>query len=196
MAVSDLAAVEPRAADPTDPAPTGRRAPVVEVGIVVGGALVALTLVRFGAGGLGAAWSLAQILLVFVACFDVATRRIPNRMTLPAMGVVLVLRAAFATGTVPEALAAGAAGFAAFYLLAILTRGGFGMGDVKLAALLGLLLGKALLPTLLIGLVAGGVASAAVFAVRRDRRQVIAYGPYLCLGAVLGILALNPPPLV
>jgi prepilin signal peptidase PulO-like enzyme (type II secretory pathway) len=169
---------------------------VVEAGIVIAGVLVALTLVRFGAGGLGAAWSLAQLLLVFIAAFDVATRRIPDRVTLPAMGIVLVLRLAFATGTVPEALVAGAAGFAAFFLLAVLTRGGFGMGDVKLAGLLGLLLGKALLASLVLGVVAGGIASAAVLIATRDRRRAIAYGPYLCLGAVLGILALHPPPLV
>jgi leader peptidase (prepilin peptidase)/N-methyltransferase len=71
------------------------------------------------------------------------------------------------------------------------------MGDVKLAALLGLLLGKVLLPSLLIGVVAGGVASAIVVATgRTGRKEAIAYGPYLCLGAALGILAFAPPHLV
>jgi prepilin signal peptidase PulO-like enzyme (type II secretory pathway) len=113
------------------------------------------------------------------------------------MAAVVVLRAVFALGTVPEALIAGAAGYAAFLLLVIVTRGGFGMGDVKLVGLFGLLLGEALLPTLLLGIVAGGVASAVVAVARPGgRRLAIAYGPYLCLGAALGILVFSPPPLV
>jgi leader peptidase (prepilin peptidase)/N-methyltransferase len=170
---------------------------VIAAGVYAGVALVYLTLSNFGVGGLGVAWSLAQLLLVFIACFDVVTRRIPNVVTLPAMVVVLVLRGAFAPGTLPEVLIAGAAGFAGFLLLVILTRGGFGMGDVKLTALLGLLLGSALVPALLVGIVAGGLASAVVaLAKPGGRKQAIAYGPYLCFGAALAILAFSPPPLV
>ncbi len=179
------------------PARAPRVAALAGAGVLVGVVLVALTLRRFGASGQGAAWSLAQLLLVFVACFDVATRRIPNRVTLPALAVVLVVRAVFSSGTLVEAVVAGAAGFGAFLLLALLTRGGFGMGDVKLVGLLGLLLGKALLPGLFIGVVAGGVASALVVAARRGGRgHTIAYGPYLCLGGAIAILALHVPPLV
>jgi prepilin signal peptidase PulO-like enzyme (type II secretory pathway) len=197
MAVSDLAAVEPPAAESTDREATRHLGRVVASGIFAGASFVYLTLSDFGAGGLGAAWSLAQLLLVFIACFDFVTRRIPNRVTLPAMAAVVVFRAVFALGSVPEALIAGAAGFAAFLLLVIVTRGGFGMGDVKLVGLLGLLLGEALLPALLLGIVAGGVASAvAAVASSEGRRKAIAYGPYLCLGAALGILAFSPPPLV
>jgi leader peptidase (prepilin peptidase)/N-methyltransferase len=170
---------------------------VIAPGVFAAVSLVYLTFARFGAGGVATAWSLAQLLLVFIACFDVLTHRIPNRATVPAAAVVLVLRAVFSTGTLPEALIAGVAGFAAFFLLVIVTRGGFGMGDVKLAALLGLLLGEALLPALLFGVVFGGIASAVVaLAVQGGRRKAIAYGPYLCLGAALGILAFSPPPLV
>jgi prepilin signal peptidase PulO-like enzyme (type II secretory pathway) len=197
VAVTDLVDLEPSSTESIDRSPQRHLAPVVGGGAFAGVALVYLTLSRFGAGGLGAAWSLAQLLLVFVACFDLVTRRIPNRVTIPAMAVVLVLRAVFAGGTVAEAVLAGAAGFAAFLLLVILTRGGFGMGDAKLVGLLGLFLGNALLPALLIGIVAGGVVSAVIVAAKRDgRRHTIAYGPYLCLGAALGILAVNPPPLV
>ena len=195
--MSELAAVEPGTPESTDRAPTPLTGWVVAPGIFAAVSLVYLTLANFGAGGLGAAWSLAQALLVFLACFDAVTHRIPNRATIPAMAVTLVLRLAFGTGTVPEALIAGAAGFAAFFLLAVITRGGFGMGDVKLVGLLGLLLGKALLPSLLVGVVIGGIASAIVaLTVSGGRRKAIAYGPYLCAGAALGILAFSPPPLV
>jgi Flp pilus assembly protein protease CpaA len=170
---------------------------VAAAGAYAGATLVYLTFSKFGIGGLGAAWSLAQLLLVFIACFDFVTRRIPNVVTLPAMAVVLLLRGVFEPGTLPEALIAGAAGFGGFLLLVMVTRGGFGMGDVKLVGFLGLLLGAALVPSLLAGVVAGGVASAVVALTRPGgRKQAIAYGPYLCLGAALGILAFSPPPLV
>jgi prepilin signal peptidase PulO-like enzyme (type II secretory pathway) len=202
VAVSDLTLVDPGASDPSAPESTDRALTprvewVIPPGIFAAVSLVYLTLSKFGAGGLGAAWSVAQLLLVFVACFDVVTHRIPNRATIPAMAVVVVLRAVFATSTVPEALLAGVGGFAAFFFLCVVTRGGFGMGDVKLAGLLGLLLGKAVLPALLVGIVVGGIASAiVVLAVRGGRKQAIAYGPYLCFGAALGVLAFSPPPLV
>jgi leader peptidase (prepilin peptidase) / N-methyltransferase len=203
VAVSDLTTLEPGAPESTDPVSTPAArwqiAPewVIPPGVFAAVSLVYLTFARFGAGGLATAWSIAQLLLVFIACFDVLTHRIPNRVTMPATVVVLALRAAFATGTLPEAVIAGVAGFAAFFFLVIITRGGFGMGDVKLAALLGLLLGKALLPSLFVGIVVGGVASAIVaLAVRGGRKQAIPYGPYLCFGAALGILAFSAPPLV
>jgi leader peptidase (prepilin peptidase)/N-methyltransferase len=170
---------------------------VIAPGVFAGVSLVYLTFARFGAGEIATVWSLAQLLLVFIACFDLLTHRIPNRVTVPAIAVVLVLRTVFATGTLPQTLLAGAAGFAAFFFLVIVTRGGFGMGDVKLVGFLGLLLGKALLPSLLFGVVFGGIASAVVaLAVSGGRRKAIAYGPYLCLGAALGILAFSPPHLV
>jgi prepilin signal peptidase PulO-like enzyme (type II secretory pathway) len=196
VAVSDLA-VEPRPPESTDREPSRRLGWVLGAGAYAGVSLVYLTLSKFGAGGLGVAWSLAQLLLVFLACFDFVTHRIPNLVTLPAMGVVLVLRGVFVPGTLPEALIAGAAGFGGFFLLVIVTRGGFGMGDAKLVGLLGLLLGTALLPALFVGIVAGGVASAIVaLAKPGGRKQAIAYGPYLCFGAALAILAFTPPPLV
>jgi len=197
VAASDLAAVEPLSSETTDREPTRRLGWVIGAGAYAGVALVYLTLSKFGVVGLGVAWSLAQLLLVFVACFDFVTHRIPNRVTLPAMVVVLVLRGVFVPETLPEALIAGAAGFAGFYLLVIVTRGGFGVGDAKLVGLLGLLLGAALLPALLVGIVAGGVASAIVAVAKPGgRKQAIAYGPYLCFGASLAILAFGPPPLV
>jgi leader peptidase (prepilin peptidase)/N-methyltransferase len=203
MAVNDLTSLAPAAPESTEQAPAPAAgwsiAPgwVIAPGVFAAVSLVYLTFARFGAGGLATAWSLAQLLLVFIACFDLVTHRIPNRVTMPAIVVVLVLRAVFATGTLPEALIAGIAGFAAFFLLVIVTRGGFGMGDVKLAGLLGLLLGKALLPSLLFGVVFGGIASAVVaLAVRGGHRKAIAYGPYLCAGAALGILAFGPPHLI
>src|SRR5438067_4062374 len=113
------------------------------VGSLAAVLLVGATLIRFGISIRGIVWAAAQVLLVFVACFDLATRRVPNRVILPAAAAAFVLRAAFAASSLPEALAAGAIAFAFFLLVAVLARGGMGMGDVKLAGLIGLLLGEA-----------------------------------------------------
>ena len=171
-------------------------------GLIVAGSLCAMllvgaTLARYGINTRGGLWAAAQLVLTFVACFDLATRRVPNRVTLPAAAAVLVLRTAFAPSTLPEALVAAAAAFGFFLLVAVLTRGGMGMGDVKLAGLVGLALGKASVSALFIGIVAGGLASLAVLMARRGGRgSTIAYAPYLCLGAALAILAFSPPALV
>lgn len=164
---------------------------------IAGAALASLTLARYGVTWAAGAWIATQVLLAFVAVFDLAARRIPDRMTVPAAAAAVAVRAVFAPGALPVTAAAGAIAFGVFLLFSIVTRGGLGMGDVKLAGLLGLLLGKAALPALLVGVVAGGVASATVLVAKgRVRGHTIAYGPYLCFGAALAILAFYPPTLV
>lgn len=157
----------------------------------------AAALARFGFTARGATWAAAELLLVFIAAFDIATRRVPNRVTAPAAIVVILLRAAFVHSTLLESVAAGAAAFAIFLGLAVVLRGGLGMGDVKLVGLLGLLLGTAALPALFLGVIAGGVASAAVLVTHRaERGRAIAYAPYLCFGGAVAIVAFSVPPLV
>ena len=71
------------------------------------------------------------------------------------------------------------------------------MGDVKLAGMLGFLLGAKVLGALLFGVVIGGLWSVGLLATRRGGlRTSIAYGPFLTLGGVVAILFSNPPPLV
>jgi leader peptidase (prepilin peptidase) / N-methyltransferase len=141
-------------------------------------------------------WAAMQLLLVVVACIDIATRRVPNRMVLPLAVGVLVLRGVFSLSSLAECAVAAACAFALFLLIAVVTDGGLGMGDVKLAGLIGLLLGPASLPALLIGALGGGVASAVVLASGRGRGHTIAYAPYLCFGAAVAVLSFAPPPLV
>ena len=170
--------------------------------VAVGGSFIAVllagaALIRFGVTAHGVMWAGAEILLVVIACVDLVTRRVPNRIIAPAAVAVVVVRAAFVHSSVPWALAAAAAAFAFFFVVAILARGGMGMGDVKLAGLIGLLLGKASLGALFVGILAGGVASMIVLiALRGKRGSSIAYAPYLCLGAAIAILAFGPPALV
>jgi leader peptidase (prepilin peptidase)/N-methyltransferase len=155
---------------------------------------VVLTLRRFGVTGEGLGWSGAQLLLGFIAAWDIMTRRILNVVVLPASLIVMALRAVFVSSALPESLVAGAVAFGVFVVLAIASRGGLGMGDVKLAGLLGLLLGRAAIGALLAGCIAGGVAAALlVVSGRAGRKSTFAYGPYLAVGGAVWIVVGSPP---
>src|SRR6476661_4154229 len=91
-----------------------------------------------------------------------------------------------------EALIAGAAGFAFFFLAALAYPRGMGMGDVKLAGVLGLYLGRAVAPAIFIALIAGVVVGAAIIARKgatEGRRTAVPFGPFLALGGVIALFA-------
>lgn len=163
--------------------------------LLVGLVLAAATFVVRGHDADALAWAGVQLVLAAIAAIDVATRRIPNVLTLATAVAAVALRLTFARGALLETLTAGAVCFTGLLLLAIAARGALGMGDVKLAGLLGLLLGRDVVAALLLGTVAGAVA--ALVAVRREgsRKATLAYGPYLCLGAAVVILFTTPPAL-
>ena len=155
-------------------------------------ALTALARYGFGAAGLVAAFTCAT--LVVLSVIDVEARRLPNRIVLPAAVIVLLAHLAIA----PDSWASwvGAAfGAAAFLLVfALAYPAGLGMGDVKLALLLGAALGSAILPALLLGTLAG--AAAAVWLLvrhgARARRMTMPFGPFLAFGAIATMLLLAP----
>jgi leader peptidase (prepilin peptidase)/N-methyltransferase len=163
----------------------------------VAAALAVGTFVHLGHGANAFAWAAVQVVLVALAAKDIEQRRLPNVITLPVSTAAILLRAGFERSDLVEVLVAGVVTFAVFYVLALLMRGGFGMGDVKLAAMLGFLLGSAAFPALVIGIAAGGMwAVALVIARKATLRSSIAYGPFLALGGAIAILFFNPPPLV
>jgi leader peptidase (prepilin peptidase)/N-methyltransferase len=174
---------------------TRRRAALLSV-LVAGTGFAAATLVRRGYDADAWAWAGWQLALGGIAAYDLATRRIRNLVTLPGSIVAIAMRAVFERGALTEVVVAGVAVFFVFLILALLLRGGFGMGDAKLAGMLGFVLGSAVIPALLIGTVAGGVIGAALLARFRSRRTTIAYGPYLALGGAITILAFDLPPLI
>jgi leader peptidase (prepilin peptidase) / N-methyltransferase len=161
--------------------------------VAVAAVLAAATLVVRGADADGLCWAAVQVTLVALAAEDLRSRRIPNVITAPAAVAAVALRVALERSELVEILVAGAGAFAFFLVLALLTRGGLGMGDVKLAGLLGLFLGAAVVPALFLGTLAGGVASVALLARGRKRGTTLAYGPYLCLGGAVAVLVLHLP---
>ena len=144
---------------------------------------------------------LAHLALLLVAArlvvIDVRTHRLPDRIVLPTLAALLALIAvdALATHDTGPLLRAGGGllGLGGFYLaLRLLSREGMGGGDVKLAAVIGLLLGWHGWSALAIGagsaFVLGALHAAVLLAFHRaDRRTRIAFGPWMVAGAVLGI---------
>ncbi len=159
--------------------------------------LAVATFARLGLDANAAAWAAVQVVLVALAAYDLATRLLPNPVTVSVSVLALALRAAFAWSELWKVALAGAAAFLAFFVLAIVFRGGLGMGDVKLAGMLGFLLGRAVVPALAIGICAGALVALVLLASSRATlRSPIAYGPYLALGGAVAILAFHPPALV
>jgi leader peptidase (prepilin peptidase)/N-methyltransferase len=171
------------------------RPPVLEVGTGLLFALVALCL--------GFAWELPAFLVlvavgVLLAVIDLRHRLLPNRVLLLAFaaGAVLLTGAAAASGDWSRLLRAGLGAvvlFAVFLVLALLAPSGLGMGDVKLAGLLGLHLGWLGWTALVLGGAAGFVVQAllalVLLAIRRiGLRSELPFGPAMLLGALFALV--------
>jgi leader peptidase (prepilin peptidase)/N-methyltransferase len=135
------------------------------------------------------------LLLVPAALIDLEHRIIPNKIT--ALGAVLALIVGLALDPAgePERLIAGAAAGGFLLLAALAYPGGMGMGDVKLAAVMGLFLGRAVAPAILIALLAGVLLGVVVIARKgatRGRKTAIPFGPFLALGGLVAVFAGQP----
>jgi len=130
-------------------------------------------------------------ILIALAAIDLEHRILPNRIVLPAAVFGIVAAAVVHPGELPELLLAGAAGFTALLLIALAKPGGMMMGDVKLAGVMGLYLGLALVPALLVAFLAGSLVGVGLMAVRgmAARKEAVPFGPFLALGAMVGLLA-------
>jgi len=130
------------------------------------------------------------LLVVPVALIDLEHRIIPNRITLLGAVLALVIGTALDPGGEPARLIAGA-GAGGFLLLAALAYpGGMGMGDVKLAGMMGLFLGAAVAPALLIALLTGVLLGVVVIArkgAHAGRKTAVPFGPFLALGALSAV---------
>jgi leader peptidase (prepilin peptidase)/N-methyltransferase len=175
------------------------RAPAVPgpVLALVTAVLFALTAWRFGV-----AWELPAFLVlagtaVLLTVIDLQHRLLPNRVLVPAFaaGAVLLTGAAAATGDWAALLRAGLGAvvlFAVFLVLALISPRSLGMGDVKLAGLIGLFLGWLGWTTLVVGALTGFVVQALVGLVllagrRIGLRSELPFGPAMLLGAAIAI---------
>jgi leader peptidase (prepilin peptidase)/N-methyltransferase len=134
-------------------------------------------------------------ILVPIALIDLDHQIIPNKITAPAAILALAIGLALDPSGVPEQLIAGA-GAAAFLLVFVFAYPrGMGMGDVKLAGVLGLFLGREVGVAIFVAVVAGTLVGAAVMArlgVQRGRKTRVPFGPFLALGGIVALLV-GPP---
>jgi leader peptidase (prepilin peptidase)/N-methyltransferase len=135
------------------------------------------------------------LLLVPIALIDAEHRIIPNRLTALGALLALGLGTALDPSGEPARLIAGALAGGALLLAALAYPGGMGMGDVKLAGVMGLFLGSAVAPAMLVALLAGVLFGALVMArkgTQVGRRTAVPFGPFLALGSVFAIFAGDP----
>ena len=170
-------------------APVSWRYPLVEAAT---GVLCALVVLRLGTGREAWMGLVLVLLLVPVTLIDLDHHIIPNVLNAVGAVAALVLLAALAPGELPEHLLAGLAA-GGFLLAAWLAHpAGMGMGDVKLAGVLGLFLGAAVAPAMFAALVAGALAGVVILVrkgAQEGRKTGVPFGPWLALGALVGLFA-------
>ncbi len=130
-------------------------------------------------------------MLIAVAWIDLEHTIVPNRVLAPAAAWALAASALVRPEALPALLVAGAAAFGLLLLAALAHPAGMGMGDVKLAGVMGLFLGTAVAPALLAGFAAGAGVGLAIMAREGAgaRKRGVPFAPFLALGGLVGVLA-------
>jgi len=165
------------------------RYPLTEA--LTGGLFAAVVLVR---GESRTIWLslIFVVALVAVTRVDLEHRIIPNRILGVLAAAAIVLTALLEPNQLPERLIAACGAGGLLLAAALAYPGGMGMGDVKMAAVMGLVLGRAVAPELLVAFASGTLAGIAVIArkgIREGRRTAIPFGPFLALGGLVGLFA-------
>jgi leader peptidase (prepilin peptidase)/N-methyltransferase len=133
--------------------------------------------------------ALVVLFVVAAARIDMATARIPNKLTYPAFIATLIIIAVISPSALGGALIGSAVASGPLLIAAIAVPSGLGMGDVKLLAVAGLALGfPSALAALMAGILLAGLFSVVGLTIRRlDRRQSVPLGPFLALGIIYAL---------
>jgi leader peptidase (prepilin peptidase)/N-methyltransferase len=160
--------------------------PGVELATAV---LIAGCLLKFGLSGRAAVAAFFCAVLVAVTATDLTHRIVPNRIVLPAAALVLVAQTAVDPS--PQWALGALAASAFLFAAALAYPAGMGMGDVKLALLMGAALGKSVSVALLAGMIFALVPSVVLLARHGSaaRKMGIPFAPFLALGSVLALFA-------
>jgi leader peptidase (prepilin peptidase) / N-methyltransferase len=130
-------------------------------------------------------------LLIAVAAIDFDHRIVPNKVLVPAAPWAIGAGALVAPDELPERLLAGAIAFAVLLAIVLAYPKGMGMGDVKLAGVMGLFLGAPVAAALLVAFLAGSLVGGAMM-VREGsaaRKKALPFAPFLALGGIVALLA-------
>jgi leader peptidase (prepilin peptidase) / N-methyltransferase len=183
--------------DAAPSAPPGPRLPAAVL-VPATGVLFAALALKYGASPLLPAWLVLAAAAAVLVPVDLRHRLLPDRVVLPATALAAVLLAVDAAATghwegLVRALLGGAVSFGVGLVMVLVSPAGLGFGDVKLAGLLGLLLGRLGWPVLLLGFLLGFVVQAllgvALLTLRRaGRRTELPFGPALVAGCLAAAL--------
>jgi leader peptidase (prepilin peptidase) / N-methyltransferase len=151
--------------------------------------LAIASLSHFGLGARGLISVGFVCCLSVLAAIDLDSRVIPNRIVLPGAGIILAAQIAFFPGHALEWIACGLGAALALFLPTLFRAEAIGMGDVKLALLLGVGLGVNAAMALLLGSLAAVPAAVWILATRglAARSETIPLGPFLAVGGVLAL---------
>jgi leader peptidase (prepilin peptidase)/N-methyltransferase len=130
-------------------------------------------------------------MLIAVADIDQEHGIVPNRILAPLAVWGVVVAAVVEPGKLPEHLIAGAAAFSFLLAAALVYPAGMGMGDVKLAGVMGLYLGVSVAPAMLIACLTGSVVGITIM-LRHGagaRKRAVPFGPFLALGGIVALVA-------
>jgi len=129
--------------------------------------------------------------LTTVSLIDLHDRIIPNEMVLFGLvaGLLMLFVLPYSQKGWVEGLSGGAGAFLGLLLIALIVPGGMGLGDVKLAAVIGLFLGRWSAMGLLLAFLAGGLISGLLLAFKIvGRKSHIPFGPWLALGSIIAAI--------
>jgi leader peptidase (prepilin peptidase)/N-methyltransferase len=155
------------------------------------GLLFVVIWLRFGLSSTFAVYAIFASTLVVIALIDYDHKIIPNIITLPSMVIGLALSIWTLPVTPMASLSGLLLGGGLFYLIAFLTKGGMGGGDIKLMAMIGSFLGwQGALFTIFSGALLGSLVGIALMLLgRKGRKDKVPFGPFLSCGAILFILS-------
>jgi leader peptidase (prepilin peptidase)/N-methyltransferase len=165
------------------------RYPLVELGL---GGLYAITVLVLWEDPAEIALGLVFVtMLAAITLTDLEQRLIPNKILLVAAGLGVAIAVATDPASLPERAIAAVGAGGLLFLAALAYPRGMGLGDVKLAATMGLFLGRNVAPALFVALLAGSLVGLAMIARHgaAARKRAIPFGPFLALGGVVGLLA-------
>jgi leader peptidase (prepilin peptidase)/N-methyltransferase len=149
--------------------------------------LLAGCVLAFGLSAQAAVAAFFCAVLVAVSAIDLEHRIIPNRIVLPATVIVLVANTA--RDLSPEWVLAALAGSGFLLAAALVYPAGMGMGDVKLALLMGAALGRTVSVALMVGMLAAMIPGIVLLARHgsKARKMGIPFGPFLAIGSIVAL---------
>ena len=167
--------------------PIAWRYPLVELGC---GLLYVWLYHQLGLSAQSVVFALLALTLVIVSWIDLAHTIIPDTITLPGIMAGVCASVAITPVGLGNALIGIGLGGGLFFLVAVLSRGGMGGGDIKLIAMIGAFLGwRAVLVTILLGALSGAIVGVALILLKQKRRKdPVPFGPFLALGALLAMV--------